>query len=63
MRPRDLDYIPETVGGKEPKPAGDHIHDRDRTGTVVGKSIPLVDSNAKVSVKHGTGMMFVSQGN
>ena len=49
MRPRDLDYIPETVGGKEPKPAGDHIHDRDRTGTVVGKSIPLVDSNAKVT--------------
>ncbi|MEC8151518.1 MAG: hypothetical protein VX068_02620, partial [Candidatus Thermoplasmatota archaeon] len=49
MRPRDLDFIPETVGGKEPKPAGDHIHDRDRTGTVVGKSIPLVDSNAKVT--------------
>ncbi|MEC8399019.1 MAG: molybdopterin cofactor-binding domain-containing protein, partial [Candidatus Thermoplasmatota archaeon] len=34
---------------KEPKPAGDHIHDRDRTGTIVGKSIPLVDSNAKVT--------------
>ena len=49
MRPRDLDFIPETVGGKEPKPAGDHIHDRDRTGTVVGKPIPLVDSNAKVT--------------
>ena len=49
MRPRDLDYIPETVGGKEAKPAGDHIHDRDRTGTIVGKSIPLVDSNAKVT--------------
>ena len=49
MRPRDLDFIPETVGGREPKPAGDHIHDRDRTGTVVGKAIPLVDSNAKVT--------------
>ena len=49
MRPRDLDFIPETVGGKEPKPAGDHIHDRDRTGTIVGKPIPLVDSNAKVT--------------
>ena len=49
MRPRDLDFIPETVGGKEPKPAGDHIHDRDRTGTSVGKSMALVDSNAKVT--------------
>ena len=49
MRPRDLDFIPETVGGKEPKPAGDHIHDRARTGTSVGKSMPLVDSNAKVT--------------
>ena len=49
MRPRDLEFIPETVGGMEPKPAGDHIHDRDRTGTVVGRSIPLVDSNAKVT--------------
>ena len=49
MRPRDLAYIPETVGGQEPKPAGDHIHDRARTGTSVGKAMPLVDSNAKVT--------------
>jgi hypothetical protein len=49
MRPRDLDFIPETVGGREPKPAGDHIHDRDRTGTAVGKPMALVDSNAKVT--------------
>ena len=48
MRPRDLDFIPETVGGREQKPAGDHIHDRDRTGTAVGKPMALVDSNAKV---------------
>ena len=49
MKPRDLDYIPESVGGKEPQPAGSHIHDRARTGTTVGKGIPLVDSNAKVT--------------
>ena len=49
MAPRDLDYIPESVGGKEPQPAGSHIHDRARTGTSVGKEIPLVDSNAKVT--------------
>ena len=46
MKERDLDYIPESVGGKEPQPAGSHIHDRIRTGTVVGKSLSLVDSNA-----------------
>ena len=49
MAPRDLAFIPETVGGREPKPAGDHIHDRDRTGTTVGKPMALVDSNAKVT--------------
>ncbi len=49
MKERDLDYIPESVGGKEPQPAGSHIHDRIRTGTVVGKSLSLVDSNAKVT--------------
>ena len=49
MKPRDLDFIPESVGGKEPQPAGSHIHDRIRTGTVVGKSLQLVDSNAKVT--------------
>ena len=49
MTPRDLDYIPESVGGKEEQPAGSHIHDRARTGTTVGKEIPLVDSNAKVT--------------
>ena len=27
MAPRDLDSIPESVGGKEPQPAGSHIHD------------------------------------
>ncbi len=49
MKPRDLNFIPESVGGKEPQPAGSHIHDRIRTGTVVGKPLPLVDSNAKVT--------------
>ena len=49
MKPRDLNYIPESVGGKEPQPAGSHIHDRIRTGTTVGKELPLVDSNAKVT--------------
>jgi len=49
MKPRDLDFIPEMVGGKEKQPAGSHIHDRARTGTTVGKSIPLVDANAKVT--------------
>ncbi len=49
MKPRDLDFIPEMVGGKEKQPAGAHIHDRARTGTIVGKSIPLVDANAKVT--------------
>jgi len=49
MEPRDLNFIPESVGGKEPQPAGSHIHDRIRTGTVVGKPLQLVDSNAKVT--------------
>ena len=49
MKPRDLDFIPEMVGGKEKQPAGAHIHDRARTGTIVGKAIPLVDANAKVT--------------
>ena len=35
---RNLNYIPESVGGKEPQPAGSHIHDRIRTGTTVGKA-------------------------
>jgi len=43
MRPRDLDYIPETVGGREPKPAGDHIHDRDRTDWCAHEHIPVSD--------------------
>ena len=45
----DLDAIPESVGGKEPQPAGSHIHDRYRTGTEVGKPRALVDSHAKVT--------------
>ena len=49
MATRDLDFIPESVGGKESQPAGSHIHDRVRTGTSVGKETPLVDSNAKVT--------------
>jgi 4-hydroxybenzoyl-CoA reductase alpha subunit len=49
MAPRDLDFIPEMVGGKEAQPAGAHIHDRARTGTSVGKPTALVDSNAKVT--------------
>ena len=49
MTPRDLDSIPESVGGKEPQPAGSHIHDRYRTGTEVGKPRALVDSHAKVT--------------
>jgi 4-hydroxybenzoyl-CoA reductase subunit alpha len=49
MKERDLDFIPESVGGREPQPAGSHIHDRARTGTSVGKATALVDSNAKVT--------------
>lgn len=49
MAERDLDFIPEMVGGKEHQPAGAHIHDRVRTGTTVGKRMPLVDANAKVT--------------
>ena len=49
MSPRDLDFIPETVGGREAQPAGSHVHDRVRTGTSVGKPTALVDSNAKVT--------------
>ena len=49
MKERDLNFIPESVGGKEHQPAGSHIHDRIRTGTIVGKPLPLVDSNAKVT--------------
>ena len=49
MAPRDLDFIPEMVGGKEAQPAGAHVHDRARTGTTVGKPTALVDSNAKVT--------------
>lgn len=48
MKPRDLDFIPKSVGGKEHQPAGSHVHDRLRTGTVVGKEIALVDANPKV---------------
>ena len=58
MKPRDLDFIPEMVGGKEKQPAGAHIHDRARTGTTVGKAIPLVDANAKSLDKHGTVTML-----
>ncbi len=49
MAPRDLDFIPEMVGGKEAQPAGAHVHDRARTGTSVGRATALVDSNAKVT--------------
>ena len=49
MAERDLDYIPQMVGGREHQPAGAHIHDRARTGMTVGKRIPLVDANAKVT--------------
>ncbi len=49
MAGRDLDFIPEMVGGKEHQPAGAHIHDRVRTGTTVGKRMSLVDANAKVT--------------
>jgi len=49
MAERDLEFIPEMVGGKEHQPAGAHIHDRVRTGTTVGKRMPLVDANAKVT--------------
>ena len=48
MKERDLDFIPESVGGKEPQPAGSHVHDRLRTGTIVGKEVALVDANPKV---------------
>jgi len=47
--PRDLDGIPESVGGNEPQPAGHHVHDRLRTGTTVGQATALVDANAKVT--------------
>ncbi len=49
MAERDLQFIPEMVGGREKQPAGAHVHDRVRTGTTVGKSMKLVDSNAKVT--------------
>ena len=47
--PRDLDRIPESVGGNEPQPAGHHVHDGLRTGTTVGRPTALVDANAKVT--------------
>ncbi|MGB0151003.1 MAG: xanthine dehydrogenase family protein molybdopterin-binding subunit [Candidatus Poseidoniaceae archaeon] len=47
--PRNLDGIPESVGGNEPQPAGHHVHDRLRTGTTVGQATALVDANAKVT--------------
>ncbi|DAC18126.1 MAG TPA: molybdopterin-dependent oxidoreductase, partial [Candidatus Poseidoniaceae archaeon] len=47
--PRNLDGIPESVGGNEPQPAGHHVHDRLRTGTTVGQATPLVDANAKIT--------------
>ena len=46
---RDLDAIPESVGGREPQPAGHHVHDGLRTGTSVGRPTALVDANAKVT--------------
>ncbi len=46
---RDLDAIPESVGGREPQPAGHHVHDGLRTGTTVGRPTALVDANAKVT--------------
>ena len=49
QHPRDLDGIPESVGGNEPQPAGHHVHDRLRTGTTVGRATALVDANAKVT--------------
>ncbi len=49
MAKRDLQFIPEMAGGREKQPAGAHVHDRIRTGTTVGKSMKLVDSNAKVT--------------
>ena len=47
--PRDLDAIPESVGGRERQPAGHHVHDGLRTGTSVGRPTALVDANAKVT--------------
>ena len=49
MKPRDLDFIPEMVGGKEKQPAGAHIHDRANRLYYRWKTNPLVDANAKVT--------------
>ena len=49
MNERDMDFIPEVEGGNESQPAGNHQHDKYRTGTTVGKRTPLVDGNAKVT--------------
>ena len=46
---QDLDYVPESVGGWKKQPRGPHVHDRHITGMTIGKSVPLVDSNWKVT--------------
>ena len=58
MKPRDLNFIPESVGGKEPQPAGSHIHDRIRTGTVVGKPLPLLIQMLKLQGRLGMVMIL-----
>ena len=46
---QDLDYVPESVGGWKKQPRGPHVHDRHVTGTTIGKSVPLVDANWKMT--------------
>ena len=46
---QDLDHVPSSVGGWMPQPRGPHVHDRHLTGTTIGKSVPLIDANWKVT--------------
>ena len=46
---QDLDYVPESVGGWKKQPRGPHVHDQHVTGMTIGKSVPLVDSNWKIT--------------
>ena len=46
---QDLEYVPESVGGWKKQPRGPHVHDPHVTGTTIGKSIPLIDANWKMT--------------
>ena len=55
MSTRNLDFIPESVGGKEPQPAGYHTTERGRTGTSVGLQNPFGESSEKITGQAGAG--------